>query len=177
MQSGGVLLLQPSGNYNIDGFTAKGNGFWFDIFVDSTNVALIGSINQEVGASAITRVRNPNNVPYQMVAGQVTRMRYQFSRWRVGSSPTPATQAVVSVPVPALAAGVLGYVDVSLAGSAIAGGLATSQVIATPQADLAAAGAGNGFYIGGRMSATNTFRMTFVGTLVGGNVNFTVTRL
>ena len=177
LESGGVLIYQPSANFNVDGFTAKPPGFWFDIFIDSTNLSFVGTLNQEVGATATTRIRNPNNQPYPMVAGQMTRVRYQLNRWRIGNPPSPSTQAVISVAVPALAAGVLGYLDVSLVGSAIAGPLANSQVIASPQADLAAAGAANGFYIGGRMSATNIFRMAFVGTLAGGNFNFTFTRL
>lgn len=177
VESGGVVILQPSANYNIDGFTAKPPGFTFDLFVDSTNLGFIGTLNQEIGATATQRIRNPNNQPYPLVAGQLTRIRYTLNRWRVGAPPSPATQAIISVAVPALAAGVLGYVDVSLVGSAIAGAVAGSQVIASPQADLAAAGAGGGHFVGCRMSATNNARMSFVGTLAAGSVNFLFTRL
>ncbi len=177
MQSGGVLLLQPTGNYTIDGFTAKTNGFWFDIFVDSTNLAITGSLNQDVGATT-TSIRNPYNLPYQLPAGTMTRMRWQFNRWRTCGPPTPASQAVISVPVPAIAvAATLAYLDVSLVGTVLAGSPANAAIVAQPQADLAAAGAGAGYYIDCRMSAANTVRLKFVGILAGGNVNFTFTRL
>ena len=140
IESGGVVVLAPSANWNIDGFTVKPNGFWFDLFVDSTNTAFVGTLNQETGTTAGQRIRNPNNLPYQCVAGQMTRMRYQLGRWRIGNPPTPAQLAIISVPVPALAAGVLGYVDVSLVGTVLAGTPSGAQLLATPQADLAAAG-------------------------------------
>jgi hypothetical protein len=176
MTSGGVLVFQPSGNYTIDGFTARSNGFWFDLLVDSTNQALVGQVLQDVGATT-TSVRCPYNIPYQLVAGTTTRFRWQFNRWRVASPSTPSAQALISVAVPALAAAALGYVDVSLVGTALAGAPAGSQIIATPQADLAAAGANQGHYVGARVSATSTVRLAFVGTLAGGNVNFLFTRL
>lgn len=177
VESGGVVILQPSANYNIDGFTAKPPGFIFDLFVDSTNLGFTGTLNQETGATATQRIRNPYNLPYQLVAGQMTRFRYQLNRWRVGNGPTPHTQAVLSVAVPALAAGVLGYVNVSLVGSALQGTPSGAQLLATPQADLAAAGAGAGFCTGCRASATDNARFSFVGALGAGNVNFLVTRL
>jgi hypothetical protein len=176
MTSGGVLVFQPSGNYTLDGFTARTNGFWFDLLVDSTNQALVGQVLQDIGATT-TSVRCPYNIPYQLVAGTTTRFRWQFNRWRVCSPSTPSAQALISVAVPALAAAALGYVDVSLVGTALAGAPAGSQIIAEPQADLAAAGAAGGFYVNARVSATNTVRLAFVGTLAGGNVNFLFTRL
>lgn len=176
LQSGGCIIFQPSASFNLDGFTAKANGFWFDAIVDSTNQAFVGSVNQDVGATT-TSVRNPYNIPYQMVAGSTTRFRWQLNRWRICSPSTPSAQALISVPVPALAAAVLGYVNVSLVGTALAGAPAGSQIVASPQADLAAAGAAAGYYIGCRVSAADTARLAFVGTLAGGNVNFLFTRL
>ncbi len=175
IESGGVVLLEPTANYNIDGFTAKPNGFWFDLWVNSTNTSFVGTLNQEVGATATTRIRNPNNLPSQLVAGQITRIRYQFNRWRAAN--IMPSQALLTVATPVLAAGTTGYVNVSLVGTALAGTPANAQVYASPQADLAAAGAGAGYYINCRMSASDTLRMLFVGTLAGGNVNFLATRL
>lgn len=176
IQNGGCVVFQPSAAFNLDGFTAKTNGFWFDAVMDTTNLAFVGTVNQDVG-STTTSVRCPYNQPYQMVAGSATRFRWQLNRFRVASPPTLANNATILVAVPALVSMALGYVDVSLVGSNIAGTPANAQVIAAPQADLGTSGLGGGFYIGGRMSATNTFRMAFVGGLSAGNTNFTLTRL
>ncbi len=92
--------------------------------------------------------------------------------WR--SNDATSTPVTLSVTVPAVAAGALGYVDVTLVGTPLEGMPANAIVWATPQADLAAAGAGNGGFINCRMSATNTLRFAFVGALAGGAANFTV---
>ena len=85
LQSGGTVILQPSANYNIDGFTAKGNGFWFDLFVDSTN-DFIGTINHDVGGTT-TSIRCPGSAPIQIVRGFMIRFRWQLNRWRTESYP------------------------------------------------------------------------------------------
>jgi hypothetical protein len=76
--------------------------------------------------------------------------------------------------VPTLAAGELGYVNVSLAGSALTGLTTTDNVEVNPQSDLAAAGIGNGGLLNWRVSAANTLRLAFVGALAGGAANFQV---
>lgn len=95
--------------------------------------------------------------------------------WR-GNDATAASVPIV-VAVPALLATVLGYVDVSLVGTPLEGTPANAMVIAEPQADLAAAGLAAGFFVHCRMSALNTLRFTFVGTLAGGNATFSVSTL
>ena len=92
--------------------------------------------------------------------------------WR--SDDTTTSPVTLSVMVPTVAAGALGYVDVSLVGTPFEGMPANAVVWASPQVDLAAAGAGNGGFINCRMSATNTLRFAFVGALAGGAANFTV---
>lgn len=78
----------------------------------------------------------------------------------------------ISVAVPALAATVTGYVDVSLAGTRLADMAVGENLACDPSADLAAAGAAAGYFVHARISAVGTARLLFVGTLAGGNVNF-----
>jgi hypothetical protein len=82
--------------------------------------------------------------------------------------PLPTT---ISVVVPAVLAGQVGYVDVLTAGTRLAGILAATPIAGNPTADLVAAGAGGGF-LNCRVSATGTIRCAFVGPLAGGASNF-----
>lgn len=78
----------------------------------------------------------------------------------------------VSVAVPAVAAGQVGYVDVALGATKLNGLVpAGSMLIANPTADLVAAGAGGGF-INVRASAANTARFAFLGPIAGGATDF-----
>lgn len=115
---------------------------------------------------------NSNRKP--LVLGDVSAYlaRGTSGFWRSDDSLTAPVTLVVAVP--ALAAGALGYVDVSLVGTPLEGMPATAVVTAQPQVDLAAAGAGNGGFLNCRVSATNTLRFAFIGTLAGGNANFTI---
>ncbi len=80
----------------------------------------------------------------------------------------------VVVNVPAVAAGQVGYVDVSLAATKLAGFLpAGSLLVANPAADLVAAGVGGGF-INCRINGVNTVRFAFLGPLAGGASNFLI---
>jgi hypothetical protein len=89
----------------------------------------------------------------------------------------PPLSATVSIIVPAVGAGAVGYVDTSLAATIFAGLFAVNNPVSViPQSDLVAAGAGGGF-INARISAANTLRSAFVGPLAGGAANFTVTRV
>lgn len=91
---------------------------------------------------------------------------------------TSLQRATVSIVVPALAGGALGYADGSIAGTALDGLLQPdSPIICNPQSDLAAAGAGNGGLINARaiLSGGNiVVHAAFVGALAGGAANFTV---
>lgn len=80
-------------------------------------------------------------------------------------------RATISVVVPAVADGQVGYVDTALTGELAA--LTTGDpIIGNPTADLVAAGAGGG-YVNCRVSAPGTVRCAFIGALAGGAVNFT----
>lgn len=81
----------------------------------------------------------------------------------------------ISVVVPAVAAGNVGYADVTAV--ADLRGITTADVVdGNATADLVAAGAGGG-YINCRVSANNTIRCAFVGPLAGGASNFQFVRL
>lgn len=84
--------------------------------------------------------------------------------------------ATISVAVPALAAAALGYVDVSTVGTDLEGIVAGDPITACPLADLAVAGAGNGGFLNARVSAADTIRCAFLGTLAGGATNFLFSR-
>lgn len=80
-------------------------------------------------------------------------------------------QITLSVVVPAVAAGNVGYVDTNLTGE-LANLPADSPIVGAPQVDLVAAGAGGGF-INCRTAALGIVRCAFLGPLAGGAVNFT----
>lgn len=96
---------------------------------------------------------------------------------RVVDDNVPEAQATISVAVPAVAAGTLAYLNVSTVGTALEGITTADVVVGAPTADLAAAGAGNGDYVGCYVSAANTLRLGFQGTLAGGAVNFNFKRV
>lgn len=78
----------------------------------------------------------------------------------------------VSVVVPAVAAGAVGYANVTLVGTDLEGFVPVGSLLAAnPTADLVAAGAGGG-YLNCRLSAANTVRFAFVGPLAGGASDF-----
>ena len=91
--------------------------------------------------------------------------------------PAASLSELITVATPALVAGVMGYVNVDLSLSTLAPLATNTPLIASPQADLVPGGATNGFYIGLRVSAVNTARLQFVGTLPGGGVSFLFTKL
>jgi hypothetical protein len=82
----------------------------------------------------------------------------------------------VSVTVPAVAAGAVGYVNVSLASTRLSDVAVGENIVAQPTADLVAAGAG-GAYANARVSSTGTVRLAFIGPLAGGASNFNFDRV
>jgi hypothetical protein len=81
----------------------------------------------------------------------------------------------VSVVVPAVLVGQVGYVLVSMAGTRLADLSVNEAVVACPQAQLVAAGAG-GAFCNARVQATGVVECTFVGPLAGSAVNFSFAR-
>lgn len=79
-------------------------------------------------------------------------------------------QERISVVVPAVAAGDVGYVDTTFVGQ-LAAVPANTPLTGNPAADLVAAGAGGG-YINCRAPAAGKVRCAFVGPLAGGAVDF-----
>jgi hypothetical protein len=107
-----------------------------------------------------------------------------------GNNPTPETltgiirfanirgfivATSVSVVVPAVAAGAVGYVNVSMAGTRLADLAVGEGVVANPSAQLVAAGAG-GAFVNCRVQAVGSVECAFLGPLAGGAVNFNFNR-
>ena len=86
-------------------------------------------------------------------------------------------KATITVAVPTLGAAVTGYVNVSTTNTSLDGIEAGDVVEGNPPADLQAAGAAGGYYIDCRVSASNTIRLIFVGTLTGANHDFVFSRI
>lgn len=87
-------------------------------------------------------------------------------------------RATISIVVPALAAGEMGFATGSLVGTILAGIQPNTPINVTSSQDLSAAGAGRGGVLGApRISAANTVKVAFTGALAGGASNFIVTRL
>ena len=86
--------------------------------------------------------------------------------------------ATISIVVPALAAGELGYATGSLVGTILEGIQPNTPICVTATQDLTAAGATRGGVYGSpRISAANTVKVAFNGALAGGASNFIVTQL
>jgi hypothetical protein len=143
--------------------------------------ASTGTLAFRDGNASQNSIWTPNSQDYvlsrfndEVDIQQLQTAQLNSVRWRVLNRSLPT--ATISVNVPVVAAGTLAYLDVSVAGSALDGITTADQVLAAPTADLAAAGAGAGYYVGCRVSATNTVRLTFQGTLAGGAVNFTFSK-
>lgn len=85
--------------------------------------------------------------------------------------------AILTVAVPALAAGVLAYVNVVTTGTELEGIDTNDVVVGNPRSDLSPAGANDGYFIGCRVSAADTIRCAFVGQLAGGNTSMMFGRI
>jgi hypothetical protein len=85
--------------------------------------------------------------------------------------------AELTVTIPALANGVLGYAEVDTTGTELDGIDANDVVVGNPNDDLAGAGANGGAYIGCRVRTFNTIRCAFVGNLAGGGHGFKFARV
>lgn len=126
-------------------------------------------------ASAANQFQTPRGFPIFVQPGEEFDIWYDAtsSKWRTDWSGA-VTTVFAGVVVPALATSALGYVNVSLAGSALAGLTTTDNVVVQPTSDLAAAGVGNGGLLNWRMSASETLRLAFTGALAGGAASFQV---
>jgi hypothetical protein len=154
-----------------DGSLLSGSIILHDIGVTLTNTSVPSVILTFAGA-----------------AGTVSMDGYTYDNWLTQSAVVANGKAIVinSLPnvtlpvnVPALVVGQLGYVDVSVAATDIAGITQDTPVAASPTADLATGGTGSpGFYINSRVSATNIVRMAFMGQFDSPQtVDFTIVKL
>lgn len=88
LNCGGVVHHTASGNYDIDGFTAKSDGFWFEFVDRNVGGGVTGTFNNNVG-NTTTSIRPPGNVAFStFTAGRVARFVYINNRWRPGVGAT-----------------------------------------------------------------------------------------
>lgn len=93
LQCGGSVTFVPGANSTVDGFTAKAEGFWFDIYYNATTAFTV-TLNDNVGATT-TSIRCPQAVTsFTLTTLQTVRLRYLGSRWRIVA--TPAQTIVLS---------------------------------------------------------------------------------
>lgn len=138
----------------------------------------IKRIRHSFSGGGVGRIQCPNNIDYYIGnRGSFDLIGDGSNGWLLMNPSAGATSITLSVVVPAVAASTLAYLDVSLAATGFAGLTANQAVCVSPQADLAAAALNGGYFVGARMSATDTLRMAFFGTLAGGAANFTITKL
>ncbi len=176
-----TVIISPTGAVIIDAIvhgaalSTLNSGVKLRVIKES--FASVGTVAFRDGNASLNAVWTPNSQDYLLTRfneavdiQQLLTTTSNSIRWRVVSRVVPT--ATISVVVPAVAAATLAYLDVSVAGSPLDGVTTADEVLAQPTADLAAAGAGNGNYVGCRVSATNTVRLTFQGALAGGAVNF-----
>lgn len=138
---------------------------------------------EATGSCAITSSEVRAGIDATGVPLQIDSASYAFAR-RVGAVTfgtlqfvDPPTAATVSVVVPAVLVGQVGYANAALVGTALENLFAVNDPVAVnPQTDLVAAGAGGGL-INARVSAANTVRLAFVGPLAGGAANFRIARV
>lgn len=80
LNCGGVVTVQPTATFNIDGFSVKSDGFWFDVIYRDTTTH-VGTFNENAGATT-TSIRNPGNTAAYFSTQEVVRFHYRNSRWR-----------------------------------------------------------------------------------------------
>lgn len=133
------------------------------------------------GTTALATFRNCPQPAAPLVVTGAVQIDAFTNAWQSITASTTLTvinrpgRATVSVVVPAVLAGQVGYVDTVLTGE-LAALAADSPIVGNPTADLVAAGAGGGF-VNCRVSAPGTVRSAFIGPLAGGASNFTFSAL
>lgn len=145
---------------------------------DIDNCVLPASITVAVGQRC--RIRNCTQTAACAVTGDLELDGYSNSFQTItatGLTLVDERQAreTVSVVVPAVLAGSVGYVSTALVAE-LQFLPQFAPVVGNPQADLVAAGAGGGF-VNCWADAVGSVRCSFVGPLAGGAVNFTFARV
>jgi hypothetical protein len=81
LECGGVLTFQSVTEANIDGFTAKPDGFWFICHMrDATTSDVISLI--ENNGNTTTSIRTPDNRDLRLYKNDAVMLIYSNSRWR-----------------------------------------------------------------------------------------------
>lgn len=135
-----------------------------NVILDSNISGLLTSLGGGTMEMCLANVINVsgNNPTAETIAGIIRAVN------------TPGFQIITTVPVnvPALAAGALGYVIVSLAGTRLATLVTNEGVQVNPQAQIA----GGGALLNARMQAAGSVELQFLGPTAGGAQNFTFSR-
>lgn len=165
------------------GCAVSGNLGMGDLYYDSCHFASCTIESDGTRIEMVNTTFNPAavaDITFVDVAGSLVFDAYTCNQFfaateslnngvlTVRNRPKRDTATVV---VPAVAAGSVGYVNVSTTGTPLEGIATGDLVVANPATDLVAAGLGGGF-INARVSAPDTIRCAFVGPLAGGAVNF-----
>lgn len=82
---GSVTIESVTGDYTVDGFTAKSNGFWFWYFDRRQSGSAVGTFNEDAG-STTTSIRNQDEVETVIPFAGRALLYYQNTRWRVASA-------------------------------------------------------------------------------------------
>ena len=82
---GSVTISSVSAAYSIAGFTAKTNGYWFDLIDRRTSGTTVGTLLEDSGATS-TSMRNPEAEEVFFPEGGQARLYYFNTRWRVRPS-------------------------------------------------------------------------------------------
>lgn len=85
---GQVLITGPTGDWSIEGFTARADGFWFIVTQNNTNFH--GTLfNEDATATSTNRIRLPSYLDYSTYNSFQAKLQYSGTRWRC----TPGGQA------------------------------------------------------------------------------------
>ncbi len=155
-----------------------------DCSIAYTTIAISGSQQVEL---TDTSIQNLTSINFGAAGGLIQLDGFSANELHLlGSAVTTNGQrfvvndtgsAQLTVTVPALAAGELGYANVSVVGTELEGLTVADVVVVNPVNDLHAAGAGGGFMAQPRVSAADTVRIAFVGALTGGAAAFNIARV
>jgi hypothetical protein len=180
-----TVIISPTGAVVIDQIIHQsvpaGTNSGVRLKIIKEQSAATGTVAFRDNNTSLNSVWTPNSVDWvlsrfndavELFQGLTTQLA--SVRWHIIGRATPI--ATVSIVVPAVAAGQVGYVDTNISATALGGITTADAVLVNPTSDLVAAGAGGGF-LNARISATNTLRAAFVGPLAGGAANFLVTKV
>lgn len=192
-QACSVSNVTATGNLSLQGANLTGNGYSADNFtLRGCNLAQTMSLSASgaEGAPATvygTTKSDPASVITFVASLEGSRLVVDaFSNQWMNNTVLTVFEFVevvgalphvsISVAVPGVAAGAVGYATVSTTDTELAGITASDVVVANPTAQLHAAGTG-GAYVNCRVSALETIELAFLGPLAGGNLNFLFSRL